>query len=281
MNKPVLKNEIKAEIKGIATVEDNINEAKEYALQLKEYYSTLVFTDDQIKEAKGERASINKVITKISTYRKDIIAEYKKPIEQFEKSAKETESILKETADFVDVQVKAVEEKEKADKKIVIESIFNDNVAELKEALPLATIFDEKWLNKTVAIADVEEAIKNHLNKIRTELKAIEELHSEFEFQLKTEYLRDFNISSIILRNNQLKSQKEALANVEVKKEEIKQETIEKMVTEKVASEDDDPIKTYTLKITGELSKMEALLKFLQLNKMTTTNIETGKTIVD
>ena len=60
MEKPKLKNEIEAKISGVAKVEDNIAEAKEYALQLKEYYSKLVFTDDQLDEAKSERISINK-----------------------------------------------------------------------------------------------------------------------------------------------------------------------------------------------------------------------------
>ena len=35
MEKPVLKNEIKAEINGTSTVTNNINEVKEYALQMK------------------------------------------------------------------------------------------------------------------------------------------------------------------------------------------------------------------------------------------------------
>ena len=62
MEKPILKNEIKAEIKGVSTVENNINEAKEYALELKKYYETLVFDEEQLDEAKKERASINKIV---------------------------------------------------------------------------------------------------------------------------------------------------------------------------------------------------------------------------
>ena len=113
MEKPILKNEIQARISGAAKVEDNILEAKEYALQLKEYYSKLVFTEEQKEDAEQERANINKMVKKIADYRKEIVAEFKKPIELFENTAKETEKILKETSEFVDIQVKKFENSEK------------------------------------------------------------------------------------------------------------------------------------------------------------------------
>ena len=268
MEKPILKNEIKAEITGVAKVEDNILEAKEFALQLKEYYSTLVFTPEQLDEAKGERASINKVVKKIADYRKDIVAEFKKPIDLFETTAKETEKILKETADFVDIQVKNFENEEKAKKRKLIEDIFNNLVEELKDVITLEKIFDEKWLNKTTKLAAVENEIKEKLENIRNGLKAIEELHSEYELELKNTFLQDFNLANAIYKNNQLQEQKKALEKVAEVKEEVEQEKVETMLKEKVKEESIDPIKEYTLKITAPLSKLVALRNFLELNKI-------------
>ena len=199
MEKPILKNEIEAKITGIAKVEDNIIDAKEYALSLKEYYSTLVFSEEQLKDAKEERASINKVVKKIADYRKNIVAEFKKPIETFEITAKETEKILKETADFVDVQVKNFENKEKEEKLESIREIFNQLAEELKEILTLEKIFDMKWLNKTVKLPTIEEEIKDKLDGIRQGLKAIEELHSEFELEVKNTFIEEhFDLSRAI-----------------------------------------------------------------------------------
>lgn len=268
MEKPMLKNEIEAKIIGVAKVEDNILEAKEYALNLKEYYSRLIFTDEQISEAKEERASINKVIKNIADYRKNIVAEFKKPIEIFETTAKETEKILKETADFVDVQVKNFENKEKEEKKRQIEISFNQLVEELKDIVPLTKIFDEKWLNKTVKLAAVENEIKDKLDNIRSGLKAIEELHSEFELELKNTFLQDFDLTKAIFKNNQLQEQKKTFEKVSEVKEEVVQEKVETMLKEKVKEDISDPILTYTLKITGTLSKQKALKEFLILNKM-------------
>lgn len=269
MNKPVLKNEIKAEIKGISKVEDNITEAKEYALSLKEYYGTLVFNDDQLKEAKDERASINKLVKSIADYRKNIVAEFKKPIEQFETTAKETERILKETSDFVDVQVKNFENKEKEKKREEIKKIYNTQIEELKDVISINQLFNDKWLNKGTTLQSIEDEIKSKLAGIRSGLKAIEELHSEFELEIKNTYLQDFDLSKAIIKNNQLKEQKERLSKVEEKKEEIVQEKVETMLKEEVKDDISDPMLTYTLKITAPLSKQQALRKFLELNKMT------------
>lgn len=277
MEKPVLKNEIKAEIKGISKVEDNISEAKQYALDLKEYYSKLVFTPEQYDEAKDERAGINKIVKSIADYRKNIIAEYKKPIDLFETTAKETEKILKETADFVDVQVKKFENEEKDKKKIEIQKIFDNTVEELKDIISLEKIFDDKWLNKGSKLTSIETEIKEKLASIRSGLNAIEELHSEFELELKNTYLQDFDLSKAIVKNNQLKEQKEILSKVEEKKEEIVQEKVETMLTKEIKEDITDPILTYTLRITGTLSKQKALRDFLELNKMKFQKIEDDK----
>lgn len=273
MEKPILKNEIEAKITTVGKVEDNILEAKKYALELKEYYSTLVFNDEQISEAKDERASINKAVKKISDYRKNIVAEFKKPIELFEATAKETEKILKETSDFVDLQVKNFENKEKETRKENAKKIYENNIEELKEILPFEKIFNDKWLNKGNWKEDgtspiIEKEIIEVREKVRKELKAIEELHSEFELEIKNSYLQDFDLSKAILKNNQLQEQKKAFEKVAETKEEIVQEKVETMLKEEVKEENIDPIKEYTLKITAPISKLMALRKFLELNKI-------------
>lgn len=268
MEKPILKNEIKAEIIGISKVEDNISEAKKYALDLKDYYSKLVFTPEQLDEAKNERAGINKIVKNIADYRKNIVAEFKKPIDLFETTAKETEKILKETADFVDVQVKNFENEEKEKKRKLIEDLFNNLVEELKDIISLEKIFDDKWLNKGTKLTTIEEEIKSKLNNVRQGLKAIEDLHSEFELEVKNTFLQDFNLSNAIFKNTQLLERKEALSKIEEKKEVIVQEKVELMLKEKVKEDISDPILTYTLKISGTLSKQKALKEFLILNKI-------------
>lgn len=270
MEKPILKNEIEAKINGVATVEDNINEAKEYALQLKEYYSTLVFTEEQISEAKEERANINKMTKKIADYRKNIIAEFKKPIELFETTAKETEKILKETSDYVDIQVKNYEEKEKEKKRNQIEQLYSKLIKQeaICNLINLEMLFNERYLNKTYDIKDIEKDLSNKITKISNDIQAIKDLDSEYEVSLTNSYLKTFDLSLVIAENKRLQELKKETVKVEEKKEEIKEEKIDKMLNEKVQVDEIDPVKTYTLKITAELSKQKKLREFLDLNNM-------------
>ena len=282
MEKPILKNEIQARISGAAKVEDNILEAKEYALQLKEYYSKLVFTEEQKEDAEQERANINKMVKKIADYRKEIVAEFKKPIELFENTAKETEKILKETSEFVDIQVKKFENSEKEIRKENAKKIYEEVIEELKDVVPFEKIFNQKWLNKgswkeNNTSPMIEEEINTIKVNVRAGLKAIEELHSEFELEVKNTFLQDYSLENAIFKNTQLIEQKQTLSKVEEKKEKIVQEKVETMLKDEVKEEGIYPLKENTLKITAPLSKQKALKKFLDLNNMKYEKIGEGK----
>jgi len=273
VEKPILKNEIKAEITTIGKVEDNIAEAKEYALELKDYYSKLVFTEEQKSDAEKERAGINKLVKSIEDYRKNIMSEFKKPIENFEITAKETEKILKETSAFVDIQIKNFETKEKEVRKDNARKIYEANIEELKEVISFEKIFNEKWLNKGSWKEDgtspmIVSEITEIKDKVRNGLKAIEELHTEFELEVKNSFLENYDLTAAIFKNTQLQEQKKAFSKVEETKEIIQQEKVEEMLTSEVKEEPLEPTLTYTLKITAPLSKQKQLKEFLELNNM-------------
>lgn len=276
MDKPILKNEIEAKINGTATVENNIADVKEYALKLKDYYSKLVFSDEQIKEAEDERTSINKMIKKVADYRKDIVAEFKKPIDLFETTAKETEKILKETSDYVNNQVKNYVEKQKAKKKEEIEKLYSSLTEDISisNLINLNMIFDERYLNKTFKIEDIEKDLSEKIQKIQNDIGAIKDLNSEYEVSLTNSYLKTFDLSKVIAENKRLQELKQETQKVEIKQEEIKQEKVTKMLTKEVKTENIDPVKTYTLKITAPLSKQRALKQFLELNNMEFEKVE-------
>lgn len=268
MEKPVLKNDIDVKIEGVQKITDNMAEVKEYALEMKEYYENLVFNDEQIKEAKDERANINKAVKKVADYRKDIVDKFNKPLEEFVRNAKETESILKEASNSIDVQVKKYEEEEKQKKKDECEELFNNLVGDLSELITFEKVSDNRWLNKTTKMTEVEQDIKNVIEKVNTGLQAIKELNSEFETELINTFLQDYDLSKAIMKNTQLKAQKEKLAKTEVAKEETKQEIIQEMVNKPVDDVEDerDIIKSYTLKITANYTKMTALRRFMEIN---------------
>lgn len=268
MEKPILENELQVEIEGTQKVTNNIKEIKEYAVAMKNYYSTLVFNDTQAKEAADERASVNKIVKKISDYRKSIVAEFNRPLDEFVSSAKEAESLLKEASNCIDVQVKKYEEIEKQKKKEECENLFNSLIGDLADLITFEKIFDPRWLNKGTKMSQVESDIKVIIEKINAGLNAIKELDSEFETEITNVFLIDYDLSKAITRGTQLKAQKEALEKTKIAKEETKQEIVEKMISKPVDEKEDekDIIQTYTLKITANYTKLIALRTFMEIN---------------
>lgn len=268
MEKPILENELEVKIEGVQKITDNMNDFKQYALDMKEYYSKLTFNDEQVKEAKDERASVNKIVKKVANYRKDIVDEFNKPIDEFVKTAKEVESLLKEASTCIDVQVKKYEEEEKEKKKVECKELFDNLIGDLSELITFEKIFDNHWLNKTTKMSDVESDIKAVIEKVNMGLQAIKELNSEFETEVISAFLQDYDLSKAIMKNTQLKVQKEKLAKTTEAQEETKKEVIREMVSKPAENIEDerDIIKTYTLKITANYTKMTALRKFMEIN---------------
>ena len=139
-------------------------------------------------------------------------------------------------------------------------------------------IFDEKWLNKgsfnDKGEFKLSSELENKLNKIRTDLETIKTLKSNYEVSLTNQYLRTFDLGSVIQENNKLMELAEKTKQVEAVKEEIVKEKVEEMVTKPVEVEEFDPIKTEKIAITGTLSQRRKLKEFLDLNKMKYERIE-------
>ena len=92
--KPTLKVDLDVELPEITPVKHNLGIIEEYAKQLNEFYGKLVFTNDQYTEAKDERAKVNKLKKTIEDNRKEIVKEYKQPIDDFEATSKRIEKLL-------------------------------------------------------------------------------------------------------------------------------------------------------------------------------------------
>lgn len=124
--KPEFTEEIEARVISVGEIEDNIKDVKEYAIKVKEYYTNLVFTLETKEDAEKEKADINKFRKQVEDFRKQIIAKYNEPIKLFEDTAKETEKLLKEAYDLINVQVKAFDDEQLEKVREKVESYFNE-----------------------------------------------------------------------------------------------------------------------------------------------------------
>lgn len=261
--KPTFNEEIKAEIKGISTIENNINKAKEYAINLKEYYSKITFSEEEKKDAETEKAEINKQKKIVADFRKKIVADFNKPIEDFERTAKETEKILSETYDFINEQVKVFDQAELEKVREKVESYFNEyaiskdidfiKFEDMKMSITKGCITASGNLSKKTM-----DQINLFVDSVRRDLDLIEQ--TDYKDEVLIEFKKTLQCGSSIVivqdRHKQLEQLKQE-TNEEPKEEPIENKVLQAPVVEE---------KRYSMTFTvyGTKNQLSELTKYLE-----------------
>lgn len=173
----------------------NYEDIKTEVLEKLKNYQNLVYTDEQIPEAKADKAKLNKLKEALDNKRKEIKKQCLMPYEKFEKQVKDILAIIDEPLILIDKQIKEYDEQKKAVKRIEIEKIFAS--IEKPEFLKLESIFNEKWLNATVSLKKVAEEITLTINKTKEDLQTLENL-SEYSFEAIEMYKTNLNINQAL-----------------------------------------------------------------------------------
>lgn len=231
-------------------IQFNFAELKEEITAKAELYKNMVYTEDTIKEAKADKATLNKFIKVLEDNRKDVKKQCLQPYEDFEKQIKELVAIVNEPVQLIDSQVKAYDEKRKAEKLEQIKAIWEES--DHPEWLSCNMIFDNRWLNVTFSLKQVQDAITERLTQINTELTTLNSL-TEFAFEAVEVYKNTLDVNRAIAEGQRLadiqkRKQEEAMrkaaAEAAEKEAEIRQAEIEPEVitpAEPVAMIEPDP----------------------------------------
>ena len=154
-------------------------EALKAELQPKlEKYNNLVVTADSIKEAKADKAALNKLRSAIEDQRKAIKKQYLEPYNVLETQCKEVVGLIDAPIQAIDKQIKVFDEMDENKKYSEINEAFLK--MDPPDWIQLENILNPKWRNKTLKtdtlITEIKAAVKelvDGLNKI-TEMYANE-----------------------------------------------------------------------------------------------------------
>lgn len=182
-------------------IEFNFAELKQEITEKAALYKNMVYTDETIKEAKADKATLNKFITALEDKRKEVKKQCLQPYEDFEKQIKELVAIVDEPVRLINEQVKAYEDKKKADKLEKIKEFWES--VEHPDWLTCNKIFDQKWLNATTSMKKVEEAIKERLKQICSDMDTLNSL-PEFAFEAVEEYKQSLDVNRAIAEGQRL-----------------------------------------------------------------------------
>ena len=179
----------------------NFEELKQELTEKVSMYETLVYTDDQIKEAKADKASLNKLKKALNDERIRREKEYMVPFNDFKSKINEIISIIDKPVAVIDKQVKAYEEKQKQEKLDAITDFYNST--EHPEWLHFSQIMNEKWLNASVSMKSVQESILSGLEKVKADLETLANM-PEFGFEATEVYKSSLDINKALAEGQRM-----------------------------------------------------------------------------
>lgn len=238
-------------------IEFNFDELKQEITSKAALYKNMVYTEESIKEAKADKAKLNKFITALENQRKEVKKQCLQPYEEFEKKIKELVAIVDEPVKLIDSQVKIYEEKKKEEKLGKIQEYWENT--EHPDWLKCNAIFDQRWLNTTFSMKKVQEAIDEQLTQIAADVKTLESL-PEFSFEAIETYKQTLDINRAIAEGQRLADIQQRKAEAEAKKAEQEAEKAKVVATVKV-DEQEVPIAEFKAEVPKkQWIKFEALL---------------------
>lgn len=181
-------------------------------------YTGRVYTPETIKDAKADRAAVNKLDKQLSDAARSAKTFYMKPLEEFLQSAKQMQGQCKAVSGAIDQQVKAVEEAERQDKADALRTVYADCIGELREMIPFDRLLVPQWLNKTYDLAKASRELRKSVETRREELRLIRENCDEDTEACTTEYLRELNLNAALVEHSRRQNARDAQRRAEAER---------------------------------------------------------------
>ena len=251
--------------KFLKAVEFNHAELKTALADALKKYEGVIYTVNSIRDAKADRATLNKFKDAIEAKRKEIKAKCLAPYLSFEEKVKELTAMVDEQAAAIDKQVKSFEEKEKEEKKNIISERWDAIAGLIAKDIGLERIFNERWLNVSYNINTVFTDMEKILSDIIASLHCIEKQAGDYLTPVKERYFETLSLTAAL-------EYKEKLASLD--KEKTKKQAAAQDTTPGVKSPDGKSAepKAYDFRVWLTQDQKEALVNFLKLH-----NIRYGK----
>lgn len=193
----------------------NFEELKAELNDKAEYYGSLLYTDEQIKDAKADRAMLNKFKNTANSERIRKEKEYMNPFNQFKSQINELIAIVDKPIAVIDERIAAYNDEQKAQKKKAIEELFAG--MGFQSFVTLEKIWDPKWLNASTSMKSIEEQMRSRMYQIGDDVLTLHNL-PEFGFEATEVYKQTLDINKAIKEAQRMAEIAKAKTEAEAKK---------------------------------------------------------------
>lgn len=191
--------------KTLGSLTTNAKQIRDIVMANLPKYDISNYNDDNIDQAKKDKASLNKAAKALNAKRLEIEKEFMKPFGEFKEVITETVKLIGDCSAKIDVVVKQNEQQYKDKKRATIKTYFdgmNVNLVDFNK------VFKPEWLNKSASYRAVCADIDTIFAKVENELSTLQGFGDDFDV-LRTYYMDTLNINNTIQYANRLKEQRE------------------------------------------------------------------------
>lgn len=222
----------------LQSIEWNFDELKQEVTKKANDYMNLVYSDDQVKEAKKDRADLRKFNTALNSKRKEVKEQIMAPYTVFESQIKEITGIVDQAIENIDTQIKGYEETKRNEKLEKVKEVYKEAIGDLDRTVPFEKIFQKRWLNVSTTLKSIKEEISGIYEKVDADLKLINNDGSLFVFEMKEEYLKNFDLQAALALKQRLEEneKKKAAFEAQRKREEEERQKRLQEESERIAS---------------------------------------------
>lgn len=222
----------------LQTIHWNYEELKAELQEKTDYYANLVYTPDQIKLAKEDIASLRKFVTVLENQRISIKKQVMHPYTKFESEEKELIKILTKAINNIDAQIKECREAERQKKLEKVKEIYAKTIGGLADVVTFDKIFKDSWLNVSTSFKSITNEITEIRDKVDNDLVVINADTSPYAYEMKEEYLKNFDLTEAVNKKQQLEEteKKKALFEEQQKQKKDKDQKAMREEIKKIVS---------------------------------------------
>ena len=231
--------QVRIQVSPIPEPAGNLDEVQANIDTLLASYTGRVYTAEEIKSAKDDRAQVNKWDKQLAEAAKAIKDKYLEKVDPTLDRIAEMRGQVKQVSAAIDHQVKAVEEAEREEKRKALEQIYQDSAgSDLAPIVPFDSLLDRRWLNKTVPISTASRELRKLLEQRREELHIIRETCGDDAEACIAEYTRAFRLNDALREYQRRKDLHLAAAQAEAARAAAEQTRMAAPVTIPPSEED-------------------------------------------
>lgn len=248
-----------------------------------------VVDENNYKQAKTDRASLNNLVKVVSDKRKQVENDVFAQWLQDKKDIMAVEKTIKAASDKLGNGINDIDNAEKELKKNQIKELWLNMT---NNKYPFELVFEERYLNKSVKPKEIEESLNNKFLKAEEQLSFIEaslpddELQAEQVIQL---FCKTLDLSKATERINEIKAAKAKLqekVNAQIEKSKqaqtMNQTTIPKSQLEAHESQSQTQARRYCVfRFEGSMSELQAfnpiLNQFIKEHDVKVNILEKGE----